>query len=554
MVTIAIDFGTTLTRIAAINCSKHCAVPDEHGNTSIPSVVGFSEKGLVFGTSALKQMESNSANTIIHLSRLLDFDSNNVTNHQTRRHWSHSLNKMENRAIGIPVRNCGHDYVFAPQEIIAMFMTYVKQLVNKVFVDEKVERIVLIVSSCYNTAKRRMIKEAAEAAGIRIRRFIGSQMAVAMRFVDMDSTKSMKNILLLSVNGGTSEASILCVHYGHVNGHEVEIKSTVGNDRLGGIDFTNALIDHYADEIKKTLRIKLSVKTLLGLRRECEKAKRDLSTKPTTKIKLNKRHDGINFLSELSLQQFEQICATLFNQINELVVKTLEFARMDKVEIQFQWLGGGASKMPKIVEMMRLYRRPSIPMIKQGKMMLAKSKSLFNWDMYYASMYGPIVAFFGYRVLETEQVMELNIVEPCTQIDGQLELRFAAKSDAYETFDKNKLLIEEFGYGHRTTYAITNETLKLVSIDSVSLIFRFDSCGLPVISLRSSDSQFQSTTYEPQSTNKKTAVEMKETLESTNIAELKTTNQPAEESVSSNNEDLLQTSEIDVETNSVVNV
>ncbi|KAI6181032.1 Hsp70 [Aphelenchoides besseyi] len=282
MVTIAIDFGTTFTRIAAINCSKHCVVRDEHRNTAIPSVVGFSEKGLLFGTSALKLMESNSANTIIHLVRLLDLNSNHITNHQTRRHLSHSLNKMESSKIGIPVRNCGHDYVFAPEEIIAMFMTYVKQLVEKVFVSETVERTVLIVPSCFNTAKRRMLKEAMEAAGIKVRRFISSQMAVAMRFVDMDTSVEMKKILLLSVNGGTTEASILSVHYGQVNGHEVEIKSTAGNDRLGGIDFTNALINHYVDEIKKTLRIKLNVKALSGLRRECEKAKRELIAKPTT--------------------------------------------------------------------------------------------------------------------------------------------------------------------------------------------------------------------------------------------------------------------------------
>ncbi|KAI6194089.1 Glucose-6-phosphate 1-dehydrogenase [Aphelenchoides besseyi] len=309
----------------------------------------------------------------------------------------------------------------------------------------------------------------------------------------------------------------------------VEIKSTAGNDRLGGIDFTNALINHYVDEIKKTLRIKLNVKALLGLRRECEKAKRELIAKPTTKIKLNKRCDEISFSTELSLQQFEQICAPLFEQVNDLIIKALELAQMDKVEIEFQWVSGGGSKMLKIVDMMRSYRRSGVQMFKQRSKKLAKCKSLFNWDMYYASMHGPIIAFFGYRMLETERVMELEFVQPFTQIDNQLELRFMAKSDIYATFDKNKLLIAEFGFDRRTTYAITNETLELVPIDSVRLIFRFDSCGMPVISLRPSDSQFKSTTYEPKSTNKTTVAEMRKSLELMDIAERKTNNQSAED-------------------------
>ncbi|KAI6178880.1 Glucose-6-phosphate 1-dehydrogenase [Aphelenchoides besseyi] len=252
----------------------------------------------------------------------------------------------------------------------------------------------------------------------------------------------------------------------------VEIKSTAGNDRLGGIDFTNALINHYVDEIKKTLRIKLNVKALLGLRRECEKAKRELIAKPTTKIKLNKRCDEISFSTELSLQQFEQICAPLFEQVNDLIIKALELAQMDKVEIEFQWVSGGGSKMLKIVDMMRSYRRSGVQMFKQRSKKLAKCKSLFNWDMYYASMHGPIIAFFGYRMLETERVMELEFVQPFTQIDNQLELRFMAKSDIYA---------------------------------------------------------FKSTTYEPKSTNKTTVAEMRKSLELMDIAERKTNNQSAED-------------------------
>ncbi|KAI6181082.1 Heat shock 70 kDa protein cognate 4-like protein [Aphelenchoides besseyi] len=299
MVTIAIDFGTTFTRIAAINCSKHCVVRDEHRNTAIPSVVGFSEKGLLFGTSALKLMESNSANTIIHLVRLLDLNSNHITNHQTRRHLSHSLNKMESSKIGIPVRNCGHDYVFAPEEIIAMFMTYVKQLVEKVFVSETVERTVLIVPSCFNTAKRRMLKEAMEAAGIKVRRFISSQMAVAMRFVDMDTSVEMKKILLLSVNGGTTEASILSVHYGQVNGHEVEIKSTAGNDRLGGIDFTNALINHYVDEIKKDTSHQIKRQSSVGSTTRMRKGETRVNCKTNYKNQIEQTMRWNQFLDRI---------------------------------------------------------------------------------------------------------------------------------------------------------------------------------------------------------------------------------------------------------------
>ena len=321
---IGIDLGTTNSCVAVMEGGECVVIPNAEGARTTPSVVAFSKTGeRMVGTVAKRQAITNPDRTITSIKR--EMGSN------------------------YKVKIDGKEYT--PQEISAMILQKLKTDAEA-YLGEKVTQAVITVPAYFSDAQRQATKDAGKIAGLDVLRIINEPTAAALAY-GLDKEKEQK-IMVYDLGGGTFDVSILEIGDG-----VFEVLATSGNNRLGGDDFDQKVIDWLADEFKKETGVDLrsDKMAMQRLKEAAEKAKIELSGVTTSNINLpfiTADASGPKHLDmTLSRAKFNDLTADLVEQTTTPVKRALEDAGLSASQIDKVLLVGGSTRIPAVQDAVR---------------------------------------------------------------------------------------------------------------------------------------------------------------------------------------------------------
>ncbi|MDZ7331596.1 MAG: molecular chaperone DnaK [candidate division KSB1 bacterium] len=343
---IGIDLGTTNSCVAVMEGGEPVVIPNSEGGRTTPSVVAFTKDGeRLVGQIAKRQAVTNPKNTIYSIKRFMGRRYDEVKREIEEVPYEVVRGKNDVARVRIG------DKEYSPQEISAMILQKMKQTAED-YLGQKVTEAVITVPAYFNDSQRQATKEAGEIAGLNVRRIINEPTAASLAY-GLDKKKDEK-IAVFDLGGGTFDISILEIGDG-----VFEVKSTNGDTHLGGDDFDQRIIDWMVDEFLKQEGVDLSKDpmALQRLKEAAEKAKCELSTVTQTDINLpfiTATNTGPKHLSmTLTRAKFEQLCDDLFQKLRGPCEIALKDAGLTERDIDEVVLVGGATRMPRVQEIVR---------------------------------------------------------------------------------------------------------------------------------------------------------------------------------------------------------
>ncbi len=338
---IGIDLGTTNSVVSVMEGGEPKVIANQEGSRTTPSVVAFTDKGeTLVGEPAKRQAVTNPHNTIYSIKRFMG-----------RRH---SEVQSEEKIVPYEIVGGPSDYVkvkvndkdHTPPEISALVLRKLKEAAES-YLGHKVNKAVITVPAYFNDAQRQATKDCGQIAGLEVARIINEPTAAALAY-GLEK-KAEEKIVVFDLGGGTFDVSIL-----EVGDELVEVLSTNGDTHLGGDDFDEVLIDHIADEFKKSdgIDLRSDAMALQRLREAAEKAKKELSTAQSTDINLpfiTANADGAKHLQlSLTRSDFEKLIDPLVERCRAPVTNALKDAGLSPKEIHEVVLVGGSTRVPKV--------------------------------------------------------------------------------------------------------------------------------------------------------------------------------------------------------------
>ena len=320
---IGIDLGTTNSCVAVMEGKDVVVITNPEGNRTTPSVVAYKNGERIVGEAAKRQVVTNKE-SVISIKRWMGTDHNTTLE--------------------------GKDY--KPQEISAMILQHLKSYAEA-YLGEKVTRAVITVPAYFNDAQRQATKDAGKIAGLEVERIINEPTAAALAF-GIDKTDKEQKVLVYDLGGGTFDVSILELADG-----TFEVLSTSGDNKLGGDDFDDVIVDWLVDMFKKDNGIDLRSDrmALQRMKETAEKAKKDLSSMVQTQISLPFISAGpsgpLHLEATLTRAKFEDMTRHLLDRTVNPVRQALKDAGLTKNDIHQVLLVGGSTRMPMVLELIR---------------------------------------------------------------------------------------------------------------------------------------------------------------------------------------------------------
>ena len=316
---IGIDLGTTNSCVAVMEGGQPTVIANTEGARTTPSVVAFTKTGeRLVGEPAKRQAVTNADKTISSIKR----------------------------EMGMDYKVTIDDKKFSPQEISAMILQKLKADAEG-YLGEKVTEAVITVPAYFNDAQRQATKDAGKIAGLDVKRIINEPTAAALAY-GLDNEKEQK-IMVYDLGGGTFDVSIIEIGDG-----VIEVLSTAGDNRLGGDDFDQKIVDYIVADFKAANGVDLSADkmALQRVKEAAEKAKKELSTATTTNINLpfiSMNASGpLHLDMNLTRAKFDELTSSLVERTAEPVRRALSDAGLTAAELGQVLLVGGSTRIPAV--------------------------------------------------------------------------------------------------------------------------------------------------------------------------------------------------------------
>lgn len=343
---IGIDLGTTNSVVAFMEGGQAKVIPNKEGANTTPSIVAYIKDGSrLVGVLAKRQAVTNPENTLASVKRFIG-SKYEVAEKQSK-NVSYKISRSENGEVTIEAQG----KKFAPQEISAAVLTYLKQVAED-YLGQKVTEAVITVPAYFNDAQRQATKDAGRIAGLDVKRIINEPTAAALAYGA--DKKGNSTIAVFDFGGGTFDVSILEICDG-----VIEVKSTNGDTMLGGDDVDHKLIDYLNEEFKREQGIDLSSDkmALQRLKEAAEKAKIELSSMLETEINLPyisaDASGPKHFNTKISRAKLESLCADVFARLVKPCTQALADAKLTAKEINEVILVGGSTRIPKVQQIVK---------------------------------------------------------------------------------------------------------------------------------------------------------------------------------------------------------
>ena len=351
---IGIDLGTTNSVVAVVEGADPKVIPNPEGSRLTPSVVAYSDGGETHvGEPARRQAVTNPQRTVYSVKRFMGRRFAETT--ESDKMVPYEVSQGDNGYTQIRID--GNDYT--PQEVSAKTLRKLKEAAES-YLGHKVNKAVITVPAYFNDAQRQATKDAGQIAGLEVARIINEPTAAALAY-GLDK-KSDERIVVFDLGGGTFDVSVLEVadtDSGDGSSRVFQVVSTSGDTQLGGDDFDEALINYVADQFKSDNGVDLREDTmaLQRLQEACEKAKKELSSVPSTDINLpfiTADASGPKHLQMTITQaKFEELIDDLVSRCRKPVEQALSDAGFSASDIDEIVLVGGSTRVPKVREMVQ---------------------------------------------------------------------------------------------------------------------------------------------------------------------------------------------------------
>ena len=317
---IGIDLGTTNSCVSVMDGGEAKVITNPEGNRTTPSVVAYKDGERIVGDAAKRQVVTNK-DTVSSIKRKIG----------------------TNETVKLNGKDC------SPQEVSAMILQYLKSYAED-YLGEPVTKAVITVPAYFNDAQRQATKDAGKIAGLEVERIINEPTAAALAY-GIDKTDKEQKVLVYDLGGGTFDVSILELADG-----TFEVLSTAGDNKLGGDDFDNVIVNWMLEAFKKENNVDLSNDQLAmqRLKEAAEKAKKDLSSMAQTQILLPYISVGangpLNFETTLTRAKFDDMTKSLVDRTIEPVRQALKDAGLTKNDIHQVLLVGGSTRILAVQE------------------------------------------------------------------------------------------------------------------------------------------------------------------------------------------------------------
>ncbi len=319
---IGIDLGTTNSAVAVMEGGDSVIIPNIEGNRTTPSVVAFTKDGeRLVGETAKRQAITNPDRTISSIKRHMGSD------------YSVEIDSKK----------------YSPQEISAMILQKLKSDAES-YLGEKVTDAVITVPAYFTDAQRQATKDAGKIAGLNVKRIVNEPTAAALAYGE-DKDQESQTVMVFDLGGGTFDVSILELSDG-----VFEVHATRGNNKLGGDDFDNRVIDFIAESFKKehSVDLKADKMSLQRLKEAAEKAKKELSSTMSTNINLpfiTATAEGpLHLNMDLTRAKFDDLTKDLVKATEGPVKEALKDASLSASDIDKVLLVGGSTRIPAVQE------------------------------------------------------------------------------------------------------------------------------------------------------------------------------------------------------------
>jgi len=319
---IGIDLGTTNSCVSVMEGGEAVVISNIEGMRTTPSIVAFTKDGeRLVGETAKRQAVTNIDRTISSIKRQMGTD--------------HKI-KIEGKT-------------YSPQEISAFILQKLKADAES-YLGEKVTDAVITVPAYFSDSQRQATKDAGKIAGLEVKRIINEPTAAALAY-GIDKENHMQTILVFDLGGGTFDVSILEIGEG-----VFEVKSTSGNNHLGGDDFDQVIMDYLADQFQKENGVDLrkDKMAMQRLKEASEAAKKELSSAMTSNINLpfiTATQDGPKHMNmDITRAKFNELTHFLVEKTVEPVKKAMADAKLTASQIDKVLLVGGSSRIPSVQE------------------------------------------------------------------------------------------------------------------------------------------------------------------------------------------------------------
>ena len=319
---IGIDLGTTNSCVAVLEGGEPVVIANAEGNRTTPSVVGFAKNGeRLVGETAKRQAITNPDRTIASIKRYMGTD----------------------HTVDIDGKK------YTPQDISAMILGKLKSDAES-YLGEKVTEAVITVPAYFTDSQKQATKDAGKIAGLDVKRIINEPTAASLAY-GLDKDESQHKILVYDLGGGTFDVSILELGDG-----VFEVLATNGNNKLGGDDFDEALLNFMADSFAKENGVDLrnDKMALQRLKEAAEKAKKELSSAQTTNINLPfitvNENGPLHMNMDITRAKFDQLTSDLVNKTIEPMKKAMADAGVTNSDLSKVILVGGSTRIPAVQE------------------------------------------------------------------------------------------------------------------------------------------------------------------------------------------------------------
>ncbi len=343
---IGIDLGTTNSAVAVMEGQTAKVVPNKEGQNTTPSIFAIGKDGKrLVGVTAKRQAITNPENTIYSAKRFIGHTYEEIKNETGN--YPYKIVRADNGDVAFDVDG----KKMSPQEVSAAILTYLKQTAEE-YLGQTVTEAVITVPAYFNDAQRQATKDAGRIAGLNVKRIINEPTAAALAYGC--EKKQNGTIAVFDFGGGTFDISILEIQDGLI-----EVKSTSGDNKLGGDDVDEIIMKYLIEEFKKDTGIDLykNKMALQRLKEEAEKAKKELSSVVETEINLpyiTADESGPKHLSiKLSRAKLEAICAPIFERLLKPCKQAMTDAGLSNSQIDEVILVGGSTRMPKVQEIVK---------------------------------------------------------------------------------------------------------------------------------------------------------------------------------------------------------
>ncbi|GIG54948.1 molecular chaperone DnaK [Demequina activiva] len=327
---VGIDLGTTNSVVSVLEGGEPTVIANAEGARTTPSVVAFSKTGEVLvGEIAKRQAVTNVDRTIASVKRHMGTD------------WSQEID----------------DKKYTAQEISARILGKLKRDAEE-YLGEKVTEAVITVPAYFNDAERQATKDAGEIAGLKVQRIVNEPTAAALAY-GLDRGKEDELILVFDLGGGTFDVSLLEVGKDEDDFSTIQVRATAGDNRLGGDDWDQRIVDHLIKEVKNTEGVDLAKDkaAVQRLREASEQAKKELSSATSTNISLQYLSIGengpVHLDTRLTRAQFQQMTADLIERTKEPFHQVIKDAGIKLSDIDHVVLVGGSTRMPAVSDVVK---------------------------------------------------------------------------------------------------------------------------------------------------------------------------------------------------------